>query len=194
MNHTDERQLDRTLWAAQWILAGAFEFIGMVKLGLTADQARQHFGLPADSTTRMLHAAGAVEVAIALVVILPGVTRFSQLCTVAAGGLGAIALLGLFRPAIAAGAGIAGVDLVLVALAAFAVWGRLAKAPIVTSSSEASDAQGIDAQALRPVELGLPSPARFATERTQSDAPAPSSGAVVGEGTDLDSVPARVVA
>src|SRR6267142_3990826 len=82
---------------------------------------------PVRSLGRRLHAAGAVEVAIALVVILPGVTRFSQLCTVAAGGLGAIALLGLFRPAIAAGAGIAGVDLVLVALAAFAVWSRLAK-------------------------------------------------------------------
>src|SRR5258705_10317412 len=154
MNHTDERQLDRTLWAAQWILAGAFEFIGMVKLGLTADQARQHFGLPADSTTRMLHAAGAVEVAIALVVILPGVTRFSQLCTVAAGGLGAIALLGLFRPAIAAGAGIAGGDLVLVALAAACVWGRRTHPPSVEVPRAGPDRGPSRSAQSRPDPLG----------------------------------------
>src|SRR5215468_2881267 len=104
MNRSGERQLDRTLWAAQWILACAFEFIGLVKLGLTADEARPHFGLAADATTQTLHIVGAIEVASALMVILPGVTRFRQLCTVAAGGLGAVALLSLFRPAIAAGA------------------------------------------------------------------------------------------
>jgi len=137
MNRTDERELDRTLWIAQWILACAFEFIGMVKLGLTADQARPYFGLAADSTTQTIHAVGALEVAIALLVILPGVTRFPQVCTVAAGGLGAIAFLGLSRQAIAVGSGIAGVDLVLVALAAFAVWGRLARAPQERPQSDA---------------------------------------------------------
>ena len=192
MNRTDQRNLDRTLWGAQWILAGAFGLIGMVKVGLTVEQARPLFGLTADATTWMLHAVGAAEVTIALAVILPAVI-VPRLCTVAAGSLGAVALLGLFRLVTAAGAGLAGVNLVLVGLAGFVVWGRLT-APIDLDSGEDSDAQGIDAQALRPVDLGIPSPPRFATEQTQSDALDPSSGAVVGEGTDLDPVLARVVA
>jgi hypothetical protein len=170
MNRTDERHLDRTLWAAQWILACAFEFIGMVKLGLTVDQARPLFGLEADATTRMLHTVGAVEVVIALAVILPGVTGIvPQLCTVAAASLGAVALLGLFRPATAAYEGIAGVNLVLVALAAFVVWGRLAKVPIDLFSGEDPDAQANDEQVLQcgPDHRGLDISGcpRFATER-----------------------------
>lgn len=94
MNRTDERHLDRTLWAAQWILACAFEFIGMVKLGLTVDQARPLFGLEADATTRMLHTVGAVEVVIALAVILPGVTIVGHIRRVLATGDSPCALLG----------------------------------------------------------------------------------------------------
>jgi len=142
MNRTDQRNLDRTLWGAQWILAGAFGLIGMVKVGLTVEQARPLFGLTADATTWMLHAVGAAEVTIALAVILPAVI-VPRLCTVAAGSLGAVALLGLFRLVTAAGAGLAGVNLVLVGLAGFVVWGRLT-APIDLDSGEDSDAQAAE--------------------------------------------------
>ena len=141
-NRTDQRNLGRTLWGAQWILAGAFEFVGMVKLGLTVEQARPLFGLTAGATTWMLHAVGAAEVTIALAVILPAVI-VPRLCTVAAGSLGAVALLGLFRLVTAAGAGLAGVNLVLVGLAGFVVWGRLT-APIDLDSGEDSDEQAAE--------------------------------------------------
>ncbi len=152
-NRTDQRNLDRTLWGAQWILAGAFEFVGMVKLGLTVEQARPLFGLTAGATTWMLHAVGSAEVTIALAVILPAVI-VPRLCTVAAGSLGAVALLGLFRLVTAAGAGLAGVNLVLVGLAGFVVWGRLTKALVDLDSGEDSDARAAESTpvALAPLD------------------------------------------
>ena len=137
MISASQRTLDRTLWAAQWILALAFEWIGMVKLGLTADHLRPYYGLGGKATTAMVHTVGAVEVAISLAVILPAITRLlPRVSTLAAAGLGAIALLGTFMPVTAAGAGLPALNLALASLAAFVVWGRLAKAPVAPFADE----------------------------------------------------------
>ena len=145
MKPANQRSFDITLWVCQWILAIAFDFIGMVKLGLTADQVRQHFGLAAETTTSVLHTVAMVEVGVSLAVILPAVTRIlPQLSTVAAGGLAAIALLGTAMPASAASAGFSALNLALVALAAFVVWGRIAMAPIAPLSNEVTGPTGAE--------------------------------------------------
>jgi len=143
MKPMNQRSLNMTLWICQWILAGAFDFIGMMKLGLTADQVRQHFGLAAETTTGMLHTVALAEVGVSLAVILPAVTRIlPQLSTVAAGSLGAIALLGIAVPASASSAGFSSLNLALAALAAFVVWGRVAIVPIAPFVDEDADPVG----------------------------------------------------
>ena|ERR1700694_5008717 len=140
MKPMNQRSLNVTLWTCQWILAIAFNSIGMVKLGLTADHVRQYFGLAAETTTGMLHTVALVEVGVSLAVILPAFTRIlPQLSTVAAGGLGTIALLGTAMPASAASAGVPGLNLALAALAAFVVFGRVAIAPIAPFPEEVSE-------------------------------------------------------
>ena len=61
MTSTNQRPINMTVWVCQWILAGAFEFIGMVKLGLTAELV-QRFGLAAEASTAMLQTVALVEI------------------------------------------------------------------------------------------------------------------------------------
>jgi len=84
MTSTNQRPINMTVWVCQWILAGAFEFIGMIKLGLTAELV-QRFGLAAEASTAMLQTVALVEIGLSLLAILPAVTRvLPQLSTVAA--------------------------------------------------------------------------------------------------------------
>lgn len=134
MKPTNPRSLDLILWACQWTLAAAFQFIGMVKLGLTAEHV-QSLGLA--TSTGMLHAVGIVEVGISLAVIVPALTRVvPQLSTVAAGSAGAIALLGAAMPSTAICSGVFWLNAVLAALAAFVVWERVAVVPVARFPEE----------------------------------------------------------
>jgi hypothetical protein len=145
MKPINQRSLNVTLWVCQWTLAIAFNLIGMVKLGLTADHVRHYFGLAAETTTGMLHTVALVEVGVSLAVILPAVTRvLPQLSTVAAGGLATIALLGTAMPASAASAGVSGLNLALAAVAGFVVCGRIAIAPIAPLTDEVVDRAAIN--------------------------------------------------
>ena len=140
-----QRSFDRTLWAAQWILACAFELIGMIKLGLSVHHVRPHFGLPPDATTGMLHAVGAAEALLAMAIVVPGITRVcSRLCVVSAGALGVVAIVGSFRPESAVSSGIIALNLVLAALAAFVVWGRLIRSPFEPFSEKEAELPGCD--------------------------------------------------
>ena len=130
MKRASVSPFNSAVWAAQWIVAGAFNFVGMAKLGFSGEQAGRFFGGAAIST-EMLHTVGMVEVALALATILPAVLRIlPQLSNAAAGGLAAVALLGVAMPASAAGTSVAALNLLLAAEALFVVWGRSALAPI----------------------------------------------------------------
>ena len=124
-----DRTLDRTLWAAQWALAAAFEIAGMCKLGFQAHHLRSHFGFGAATTTAMLHRVAAVEIALAVLVVLPALLQIlPRLSALAAMALGAIALVGLLHPSSAAATGFVAADVALLALAALVAAGRFVQA------------------------------------------------------------------
>jgi hypothetical protein len=159
MTSTNRRPINMTVWVCQWILAGAFEFIAMVKLGLPAELA-QRFGLAAEASTAMLQTVALVEIGVSLLAILPAVTRvLPQLSTVAAAGLGGIALLRIAMPAGSASSGVLWLNLALAAFAAFVVWGRVAIVPIAPFADE--DADPVATGWVRaPVARDLPRPPR----------------------------------
>ncbi len=132
------KALDRILWSGQWFVACVVYFTGMVKLGLTADHVRSHYGLAAEATTWTLHTVGLVEVAVSLMAILPAVTRvLPQLSTISMATLGALALFGTALPASMVGTGIAALNTFLAALATLVILGRLAvvlAAPLLDSA------------------------------------------------------------
>lgn len=123
----DRKQLNTALWSAQWTLAVAFDFTGMCKLGLEADHVRAHFTLTADAASPVLHTVGAVEVALAVLIILPAllVPALSILASLA---LSAVALVGILQPATAMATGFAAVDVALLLVAALVTAGRIAQA------------------------------------------------------------------
>jgi hypothetical protein len=122
-----ERILEKARWTAQWTLAVAFELTGMCKLGFEAHQLRGHFGYAAAMTTPMLHGVAAIEIALAVLVILPALLDLlPQLSLVAAAALGGIALFGVIQPSSAAASGFPGIDLALFAVAALVIAGRFA--------------------------------------------------------------------
>ncbi len=130
MRHADRRSIDLALWAAQWMLAVVYELAGLIKLGLRASDMH-HLGLFADATTTTLHLIGALDVLVAVLVILPALLRVRPwLSTAAAIALGSIAVLGIRWPAFGVGTGIAAVNVALAALATFVAWGRLARVPV----------------------------------------------------------------
>ncbi len=124
-----DRKLDRALWGAQWTLAVGFHFIGMCKLGVHAQDIREHFGFVADVTTATLHRVGTVEAVLAVLVVLPALLEIlPRLSLLATAALGAIAVLGTVRPATTAGTGFVVVNAALLALAMLVVSGRIAQA------------------------------------------------------------------
>ncbi len=135
----NQRSLDSIFWAGQWILAIAFEVTGLVKLGLGAHLSGR-IGFAAGLTTGLLQAAGTIEVLLSLLVILPALTRLlPQVSTAAAASVAAIAALGIASPETALGSGATAVNVTLVALGAFVVWGRVAIAPFERDRAVADD-------------------------------------------------------
>ena len=125
------RALDTSLWISQWMLATAFSLAGFTKLGLSVHHVRAHFGLAIDATTQMVHSAGAFEVAAGLLVVLPSLVRIvPELSVIAAGAIGAAALIGAMQPFTALGTGVPLLQLSLTALAFFVAWGRAVAAPV----------------------------------------------------------------
>ena len=132
-----QRSLDRLLWAGQWMLALSFHLIGMIKLGLMVHDLQPHFGLRVDATTGMLHALGLVEAVLSLAVIFPALLHVvPKLSTGAAASLGVLALLGTANAATGISTGVPALNVALAAVAAFVVWGRVAKVPFAPPADE----------------------------------------------------------
>jgi uncharacterized membrane protein YphA (DoxX/SURF4 family) len=125
------KRLHHGLWIAQVLLAVAFAGAGVMKLTISpADLARS---MPAGLSlpVALIRFIGVAEVAGALGLILPSLTRILPVLTsVAAGGLALVMLLaGILH---ASRGEIASLPTVIVlgALAVFVVWGRGFRAPI----------------------------------------------------------------
>ncbi len=131
MNITNRRSIDMALWVGQWSVAAIFEFTGMVKLGLEPRDLRPFFGFASIPTASMLHAVAAVEIATALLVVLPAILRILPwISPAAACAMGGILISGIVRPATPAGTGHVVLNEMLLLLAAFVAWGRLYCCPI----------------------------------------------------------------
>jgi len=130
------RALHRGLWVAQGLVAAAFLMAGSMKLTVPAEQLATQMPWVSGAMGPFTKLIGAAEIAGALGLVLPSMTRIQPRLTV-------FAALGLsLLMAGAAGthlAGALGAPLVLGALAAFIAWGRTKKAPIASRGSTARE-------------------------------------------------------
>jgi hypothetical protein len=137
---------DRFLWAGQWTVALAFYFIAMIKLGLE----------------NRLRAAEAVEIALALLAIVPARTEIlPQVSTLA---LALLPVAALVLPA--HGTGLAPVDATLAVLAAIVALARLKLGYAIPSASSNSPADGLSSGAIARQRSPSPNSASLAAPRT----------------------------
>ncbi|MFH1811259.1 MAG: DoxX family protein [Pseudomonadota bacterium] len=119
------------LWIVQGLLAVAFGFAGVMKLTTPYDQLAQNMAWAVVVPEALVRFIGLSELAGALGLVLPGLTRIKT-------GLTALAALGLTSVMVLAAAfhvylgetAAMGPSLVLGSLAAFVAWGRYRRAPI----------------------------------------------------------------
>jgi uncharacterized membrane protein YphA (DoxX/SURF4 family) len=125
------RALHATLWVVQILLAVAFAMSGLMKLTQPMSDLATQMGWVASVPAALVRFIGAAELAGALGLVLPALTRIQPRLTVlAALGLVVVMLLASAVHASRGELGMLPVNLVLGALAAFVAWGRSKAAPI----------------------------------------------------------------
>lgn len=124
--------LNIALWVAAVLLAAAYGLFGAMKLTQPIDQLATMMTWVPGSPVWFVRTLGLVEILGAIGLILPALTRILPKLTVAA------ALSILIHQLLAIGlhlsrgeANVIGLNIVLIALAAFIFWGRSGKAVIV---------------------------------------------------------------
>ncbi len=125
------RALRLTLWVAQGLLAAAFAASGLMKLTQPVAVLAAQMPWVASVPAALVRLIGAAELAGALGLVLPSLTRIRPRLTMLA-ALGLVAVMGLASAFhLSRGEGVMlPVNLVLAALAAFVAWGRSTAAPI----------------------------------------------------------------
>jgi len=123
------------LWIAQLLLAAAYGMFGLMKATQPLDQRAGMMTWIPDFPPAFVRTLGAVEILGAIGLILPSLTRIQPRLT------GFAALCILLHQFIAVAlhlskgeAGVLGLNAVLIALAAFILWGRRTKAVILPRS------------------------------------------------------------
>lgn len=125
------RALHVTLWAVQILLAIAFGMSGLMKLMQPVADLAAQMPWVASVPAALVRFIGAAELAGALGLVLPALTRIRpRLTALAALGLVVVMLLATLVHASRGEFGMLPVNLVLGALAAFVAWGRSKAAPI----------------------------------------------------------------
>ncbi len=121
------------LWSAQIILAVLFGMAGVLKTTM-APEALPAMGIAwaTDVPVMLLRFIGTVELLGAIGIILPALTRIRPMLTpLAAAGFATIQVLAIGFHATRGETGATlPINIVLLALALFVIWGRLRKAPI----------------------------------------------------------------
>lgn len=120
------------LWVAQILLAIAYGMAGVMKLVTPLPELATQMSFVADSPALLVRFIGLVEVAGALGMILPALTRIMPgLTPLAALGFSVIQVLAIgVHAAYGETAQTLPINLLLLALSLFVVWGRWRKAPI----------------------------------------------------------------
>lgn len=120
------------VWVAQVLLALAFGAAGVMKLTQPVEALGAMMAWVNSSPELLVRFIGFVEIAGALGMILPAITRILPLLTpVAALGFAIIQVLGIgVHASLGETATSLPVNLVLLALSLFVAWGRFRKAPI----------------------------------------------------------------
>jgi putative oxidoreductase len=128
---TTGRALRAALWSVQGLLAAAFLASGAMKLAQPIEVLAQQASYAAALPAVVVRFIGLAEVAGALGLILPAVTRIKPgLTPLAAGGLVVVMVLAMIWHLTHGEAAFVAAPLVLGALAAFVAWGRHLRAPI----------------------------------------------------------------
>ena len=125
------RALHITLWVAQVLLAGMFLMAGVMKLTQPLDALGAQMPWVASVPAALVRFIGAAELAGALGLLLPSLTRIQPRLTVLA-ALGLVVVMVLasaFHLSRGEGA-VVPMNLVLAAVAGFIAWGRSKAAPI----------------------------------------------------------------
>ena len=131
-DHGESRDvLDVALWVAQLALFTVFAVTGFAKVTMPIDRLAPMMAWVTEAPPALVRFIGLAELAGALGVLLPSVTRVQpRLTSLAALGLGVVMAFATVVHVAAGEMTRAMVPLVLGALAAFVAWGRYALAPI----------------------------------------------------------------
>ena len=125
------RGLHIGLWIAQALLAAAFLMSGGMKLTAPLEALQAQMPWVSGAMGALVRFIGAAEVAGALGLLLPSLTRIAPRLTVlAAIGLGVIMVLASITHASRGEFPMIGANVVLGGVAAFIAWGRSSRAPI----------------------------------------------------------------
>ena len=121
------KRVSVALWVVQGLLAALFLFAGVMKFVMPVEAMQHPVALPG----ALLHFVGACEIAGALGLVLPGVTRIATgLTPLAAAGLVIIMVGATAITAATMSVGQAAVPFVVGALAATIAWSRWRVAPL----------------------------------------------------------------
>jgi putative oxidoreductase len=127
--------LNVSLWVAQLMLAVMFGMGGAMKLMQPVDTLIQAVPWAADVPLALVRFIGASELAAAIGLLLPAITRIKPgLTPLAAAGLAIIMLLAFGFHAMRGEYAAFPINLGLGALAVFVAWGRTRRAPITPRS------------------------------------------------------------
>lgn len=119
------------LWVTQALLAASFAMFGATKLSAPIEALRAQMPWVSGAMGGAVRFIGAVELAGALGLILPSVTRIApKLTPLAAAGLATVMLLASITHASRGELGVIAFNAVLGGMALFVAWGRAKKAPI----------------------------------------------------------------
>ena len=130
-NPVPSKGINVTLWIMQALLALAFGMAGLMHATRPIAELSKTMGWTANAPEALVRFIGLAELAGALGLILPGLTRIKPGLTAwAATGLATMMVLAGFVHISRSEASMLTVNVVLGGLAAFVAWGRFRKAPI----------------------------------------------------------------
>ena len=125
-----------TLWVVQVLLAVVFLMTGAMKAFMPLNEVAKTMRWVPDVPVGLVRFIGLAELAGALGLILPSVTKIQpKLTSLAAVGLGVVALLGAILHFTRGEGALTPLNFILAAMAAFVAWGRTRKVPISAGMS-----------------------------------------------------------
>lgn len=124
------KKLSIALWIVQILLAAFYGFAGFTKVSTApADLVTMGMAYAADVPAALLLFVGTAEILGALGLLLPGLTKIKPILTpLAAVGLSVIQVLAMILHLMRGEMSVLPMNLVLLALSVFVVWGRMRKA------------------------------------------------------------------